>query len=159
MKITIINNEKKEKRYSREELSDFVTQLKDGTYSLVADTGYTLVTTNRIEVAGQADVNGYEATALPPGTISGYVMAEDGSVVQYGAVTLFRSKNDMEGETVAADGYGAYRFAGLEDGEYAVFARPYGAFKGVLATRSSPRRRATCAWTSRSRRRRAPTAP
>ena len=32
MKITIINNEKKEKRYSREELSDFVTQLKDGTY-------------------------------------------------------------------------------------------------------------------------------
>ena len=153
-------------------------QLKDGTYSLVADTGYTLVTTNMIEVAGQADINGYEATALPPGTVSGYVMGEDGTVIQYGEVTLFKSANDMNGTTVKTDGYGAYRFAGLEDGEYAVFARPYGAFKGVLATnavvsaasrdlraecsrrtRSSPRRRATSAPTSRSRRRRAPTAP
>ena len=109
-------------------------QLRDGSYELVADKGYALATTNRIAVAGQADVNGYEALALPPGTISGYVMAEDGSVVQYGAVTLFKSENDMEGETVATDGYGAYRFAGLEDGEYAVYARPYEAFKGLLAT-------------------------
>ena len=109
-------------------------QLKDGTYSLVADTGYTLVTTNMIEVAGQADINGYEATALPPGTVSGYVLGEDGTVIQYGEVTLFKSANDMNGTIVKTDGYGAYRFAGLEDGEYAVFARPYGAFKGVLAT-------------------------
>ena len=109
-------------------------QLKDGAYSLVADTGYTLVTTNMIEVAGQADINGYEATALPPGTVSGYVLGEDGTVIQYGEVTLFKSANDMGGTTVKTDGYGAYRFAGLEDGEYAVFARPVGAFKGVLAT-------------------------
>ena len=32
MKITIINNERNEKRYTRMELSDFVTQLKDGTF-------------------------------------------------------------------------------------------------------------------------------
>ncbi len=32
MKITIINNERKEKRYTRVELTDFVSQLKDGTY-------------------------------------------------------------------------------------------------------------------------------
>ena len=109
-------------------------QLKDGSYELVADRGYTLVTTNLIEVAGQSDVNGYEATALPPGIVSGYVIGEDGTVVQYGEVTLFRSANDMEGETVTTDGYGAYRFTGLEDGAYAVYARPYGAFKGLLAT-------------------------
>ena len=29
MKITIINNERKEKRYTRVELTDFVSQLKD----------------------------------------------------------------------------------------------------------------------------------
>ena len=109
-------------------------QLKDGSYTLVADNGYTLVTTNLIEVAGQADVNGYEATAVPPGVVSGYVLGEDGTVVQYGEVTLFKSANDMEGETVTTDGYGAYRFTDLEDGAYAVFARPYGAFKGLLAT-------------------------
>ena len=32
MKITIINNERNEKRYSREELDEFVAQLKDGTF-------------------------------------------------------------------------------------------------------------------------------
>ena len=32
MKITIINNERNEKRYTREELDDFVAQLKDGTF-------------------------------------------------------------------------------------------------------------------------------
>ena len=32
MKITIINTEKSEKRYAREELDAFVSQLKDGTY-------------------------------------------------------------------------------------------------------------------------------
>ena len=32
MKITIINNERNEKRYTREELDEFVTQLKDGTF-------------------------------------------------------------------------------------------------------------------------------
>jgi GTPase SAR1 family protein len=32
MKITIINNERTEKRYSREELDEFVAQLKDGTF-------------------------------------------------------------------------------------------------------------------------------
>ena len=32
MKITIINTEKSEKRYAREELDTFVSQLKDGTY-------------------------------------------------------------------------------------------------------------------------------
>ena len=32
MKITIINSEKKEKRYTREELDTFVAQLQDGTY-------------------------------------------------------------------------------------------------------------------------------
>ena len=32
MKITIINNGKNEKRYTREELDEFVAQLKDGTY-------------------------------------------------------------------------------------------------------------------------------
>ena len=31
MKITIINTEKSEKRYAREELDAFVSQLKDGT--------------------------------------------------------------------------------------------------------------------------------
>ena len=30
MKITIINNERNEKRYTREELDEFVAQLKDG---------------------------------------------------------------------------------------------------------------------------------
>jgi hypothetical protein len=43
-------------------------QLRDGAYQLSADVGYVLVTTNLITVAGQADVNGYEATALPPGS-------------------------------------------------------------------------------------------
>ena len=33
MKITIINNERNEKRYTREELDEFVSQLKDGTFS------------------------------------------------------------------------------------------------------------------------------
>ena len=46
------------------------------------------------------------------------MLGEDGTVVQYGEVTLFRSANDMEGETVLTDGYGAYRFTGLEDGMY-----------------------------------------
>ena len=32
MKITIINSERNEKRYTREELDEFVAQLKDGTY-------------------------------------------------------------------------------------------------------------------------------
>ena len=32
MKITIINNERNEKRYTREELDEFVAQLKDGTF-------------------------------------------------------------------------------------------------------------------------------
>lgn len=32
MKITIINNERNEKRYTREELDDIVAQLKDGTF-------------------------------------------------------------------------------------------------------------------------------
>ena len=32
MKITIINSERNEKRYTREELEEFVAQLKDGTY-------------------------------------------------------------------------------------------------------------------------------
>ncbi|MBR2096825.1 MAG: hypothetical protein IJ907_02905 [Prevotella sp.] len=32
MKITIINNERNEKRYTREELDEFVVQLKDGTF-------------------------------------------------------------------------------------------------------------------------------
>ena len=32
MRITIINNERNEKRYSREELDQFVTRLKDGIY-------------------------------------------------------------------------------------------------------------------------------
>ena len=32
MRITIINNERNEKRYTREELDDFVAQLKDGTF-------------------------------------------------------------------------------------------------------------------------------
>jgi GTPase SAR1 family protein len=32
MKITIINNERKEKRYTREELDEFVAQLQDGTF-------------------------------------------------------------------------------------------------------------------------------
>ena len=32
MRITIINPEKNEKRYSREELEEFVAQLKDGTF-------------------------------------------------------------------------------------------------------------------------------
>ena len=32
MKITIINNEKKEKRYTREELNEFVVQLQDGVF-------------------------------------------------------------------------------------------------------------------------------
>ena len=32
MKITIINNERKEKRYTREELDEFVAQLKDGAF-------------------------------------------------------------------------------------------------------------------------------
>ena len=32
MKITIINTEKSEKRYAREELDAFVSKLKDGTY-------------------------------------------------------------------------------------------------------------------------------
>ena len=34
MKITIINNERNEKRYARVELDEFVAQLKDGTYRL-----------------------------------------------------------------------------------------------------------------------------
>lgn len=109
-------------------------QLKDGVYTLVADKGYALATTNAITVAGQADVNGYEATAIPPGVVSGYVMGDDGTVVQYGDVTLFRSASDMAGETVRTDGYGAYRFTGLDDGEYSVFAKPYESFKGQLAT-------------------------
>ena len=33
MKITIINSERNEKRYTRVKLEDFVTQLRDGTYS------------------------------------------------------------------------------------------------------------------------------
>ena len=109
-------------------------QLKDGVYTLVADKGYALATTNAITVAGQADVNGYEATAIPPGVVSGYVMGDDGTVVQYGDVTLFRSASDMAGETVRTDGFGAYRFTGLDDGEYSVFAKPYESFKGQLAT-------------------------
>lgn len=32
MRITIINLDKNEKRYAREELDEFVAQLKDGTY-------------------------------------------------------------------------------------------------------------------------------
>ena len=32
MRITIINNERNEKRYTREELDEFVVQLKDGTF-------------------------------------------------------------------------------------------------------------------------------
>ena len=32
MRITIINSDKNEKRYTREELEEFVAQLKDGTY-------------------------------------------------------------------------------------------------------------------------------
>jgi len=32
MKITIINTERNEKRYTREELDSFVTQLQDGTF-------------------------------------------------------------------------------------------------------------------------------
>ena len=32
MKITIINTERNEKRYTRVELDEFVTQLRDGTY-------------------------------------------------------------------------------------------------------------------------------
>ena len=32
MKITIINSERNEKRYTREELEEFVAQLRDGTY-------------------------------------------------------------------------------------------------------------------------------
>ena len=31
MKITIINSERNEKRYTREELEEFVAQLRDGT--------------------------------------------------------------------------------------------------------------------------------
>ena len=34
MKITIINGERTEKRYTRVELDDFVAQLRDGTYRL-----------------------------------------------------------------------------------------------------------------------------
>ena len=34
MKITIINTEKSEKRYAREELDAFVSQLKDGTFTI-----------------------------------------------------------------------------------------------------------------------------
>ena len=33
MKITIINSERNEKRYTRVKLGDFVAQLRDGTYS------------------------------------------------------------------------------------------------------------------------------
>ena len=33
MKITIINSERNEKRYTRVKLDDFVVQLRDGTYS------------------------------------------------------------------------------------------------------------------------------
>ena len=32
MRITIINNERNEKRYSREELEEFIAKLKDGTF-------------------------------------------------------------------------------------------------------------------------------
>lgn len=32
MKITIINSERNEKRYTRENLDDYVAQLRDGTY-------------------------------------------------------------------------------------------------------------------------------
>ena len=32
MRITIINTDRNEKRYSREELEEFVAQLRDGTY-------------------------------------------------------------------------------------------------------------------------------
>ena len=35
MKITIINGEKNEKRYTRIELEEFVEQLRDGTYRTI----------------------------------------------------------------------------------------------------------------------------
>ena len=81
-------------------------QLRDGAYQLSADVGYVLVTTNLITVTGQADVNGYEATALPPGEVTGYAMRDDGNPVQYGDVTLYAA-GDMVGTTVKTDGYGA----------------------------------------------------
>ena len=41
MKVTIINSERNEKRYTREELDTFVTQLKDGTYRQQYTSDYT----------------------------------------------------------------------------------------------------------------------
>ena len=108
-------------------------QLRDGAYQLSADVGYVLVTTNLITVAGQADVNGYEAMALPPGVVTGYAMSDDGNPIQYGDVTLFAA-GDMVGTTVKTDGYGAYRFTGLEDGAYTVYAKPFESFRGVMVT-------------------------
>jgi len=109
-------------------------QLRDGAYQLSADVGYVLVTTNLITVTGQADVNGYEATALPPGEVTGYAMSDDGNPIQYGEVTLYAAAGDMVGTTVKTDGYGAYRFTGLEDGAYTVYAKPFESFRGVMVT-------------------------
>ena len=40
----------------------------------------------------------------------------------------------MVGTTVKTDGYGAYRFTGLEDGAYTVYAKPFESFRGVMVT-------------------------
>ena len=83
-------------------------------------------------VKGQADVNGVEVLALPPARVHGYVMGSDGTPIQYGNVAL-RRDGMFSGATVETDGFGAYTFTGVMDGEYEVHALAFEHYEEALS--------------------------
>ncbi|MBR4251809.1 MAG: hypothetical protein IKQ15_05885 [Kiritimatiellae bacterium] len=109
--------------------------LADGAYRFLPDAGTVLAadSTNEVDVAAQADVNGLELHAVPGGRISGHVLDAEGNAVAGGTVALC----DADGhpvDAVAADGFGFYEFTGLADGTWAVRAQSQGLWCAGLAT-------------------------
>ncbi len=107
--------------------------LLDDAYAFIAADNSCVVSTGVVAVVkGQADVNGVEVLALPPARVHGYVMGSDGTPIQYGNVAL-RRDGMFSGATVETDGFGAYTFTGVMDGEYEVHALAFEHYEEALS--------------------------
>ena len=107
--------------------------LNDGAYAFIAADNSRVVSTGVVAVVkGQTDVNGVEVLALPPARVHGYVIGSDGTPIQYGNVAL-RLEEMFSGATVETDGFGAYTFTGVMDGEYEVHALAFECYEEALS--------------------------
>ena len=110
--------------------------LADGAYRFLPDAGTVLAadSTNEVDVAAQADVNGLELHAVPGGRISGHVLDGEGNAVAGGTVALYDGEETAVAAAVPADGFGFYEFTGLADGSWTVRAQSQGLWCSAVAS-------------------------